>query len=113
MQNMNDFPYPSNVHMTHESCHFGNPASISSYQPELDQNQTLDILASYLFSKLELEDECEPELHFSDSSLILKSISTPIVLPKLSNILEPVLIPILPELESIISLIHIPSVDEN
>ena len=35
------------------------------------------------------------------------------MLPKLSNILEPVLIPIISELESIISHIHIPSVDEN
>ena len=35
------------------------------------------------------------------------------MLPKLSNVLEPVLIPIIPELESTISPIHIPSVDEN
>ena len=35
------------------------------------------------------------------------------MLPKLSNILEPVLIPITPELESIILPIHILSVDEN
>jgi len=35
------------------------------------------------------------------------------VLPKLSDVLELVLIPILPELESIFSPIHIPSVDEN
>ena len=36
MQNMIDFPCPSNVHMTQESCHFRNPASISSYQLELN-----------------------------------------------------------------------------
>ena len=35
------------------------------------------------------------------------------MLPKLSKILEPVLIPIISELESIISPIHIPSVNEN
>ena len=31
IQNMNKFPCPSDVHMTQESYHFGNPASISSY----------------------------------------------------------------------------------
>jgi len=99
--------------MTQESGHFGNQASISSCQPKLDQNQILDILASYSFPEIELEDEYEPELHFDDSSPIFESISTPVVLPKLSNIFEPVLNPIIFELESIISLIHIPSVDEN
>ena len=93
------------------SCHFGNPASISSYQPELNQYQILDSLASYPFSEIELEDECKPELQFSNSSPIIESISTPVVLPKLS--LEPVLTPIISELESIISPIHIPSMDEN
>ena len=63
--------------MTYESCHFENPASISSYQPELNQHQPLDSLANYPFPEIELEDECEPELQFSDSSLILESISTP------------------------------------
>ena len=81
-------------------------------QPELDQHQILDSLTSYPIPKIELEVECEPDLQFSDLSLILESISTPVVLPKLSNILELILIPI-PELESTISPIHIPSVDEN
>jgi len=54
--------------MTKESCYFGNQASISSYQLELDQIQFLDILTCYPFTKIELEDECEPELQFSDSS---------------------------------------------
>ena len=63
---MVEFPCQSNVHMTQESCHFGNPASISSYQPELDQHQPLDNLASYPFPEIELKDECEPELQFSD-----------------------------------------------
>ena len=51
-------------------------------------------MASYLFPEIELEDECEPELQFNDSSPILESILTSIVLPKLKNILELVLIPI-------------------
>ena len=89
---MIEFPCPLDVHMTQESFHFRNPASISSYQPELDQYQPLDSLASYPFPEIELEDECEPELQFSDSSPILESITTPVVLSKLSNILEPVLI---------------------
>ena len=70
-------------------------------------------MVSYPFPEIELEDECEPEFQYSDLSLIFKSISTPVVLPKLGNILEPVLIPIIPELKSIISPIHIPSVNEN
>ena len=45
--------------MTQESCHFENPASISSYQPELDQHPIPDTLASYPFPKIELEDELE------------------------------------------------------
>ena len=113
MQITIDFPCLPNVHATHESYHFGNPASIFSYQPELDQHQILNSLARYPFSEIELEDECEPELQFSESSPILESISTPVVLPELSNVFEPVLIPIISELESTISPIHIPSVDEN
>ena len=59
MQNTIDFRCPSNVQ---ESCHYGNPASISSYQPELDQHQPLNNLASFPFPEIELEYECEPEL---------------------------------------------------
>ena len=98
--------------MTQESCHFENSASISSYQPELDQNP-ITTLASYPFSEIELEDECEPELQVSDSSPFIKSLSIPVVLPKLSDVLEPVLITIIPELDSIISPIHILSMDKN
>ena len=58
----------NSINMTQESCHFGNQDSISSYQSELDQNQILEILTSYPFSEIEHEDECEPELQFSDSS---------------------------------------------
>ena len=49
-----------------ESCHFRNPALISSYQPELDQLQILNSLTSYPIPEIELEDECVPELQFSD-----------------------------------------------
>jgi len=57
IQIMVDFQRPPNFHMTQESSHFGNQISISSYQPELDQNQILDILTSYPFSKIKLEDD--------------------------------------------------------
>ena len=110
MQNTIDFLCPSNVQ---ESCHFENSVSISSYQPELDQHPIPDCSASYTFPGIELENECESELQFSDSSPFLESKSTPVVLPVISDVLEPVLIPIILELESIISPIHIPSVDEN
>jgi len=46
IQKMVDFQCQPNFDMTKESCHFGNQASISSYQSELDQNQIFDILAS-------------------------------------------------------------------
>ena len=75
-------PYiPNSTDWTLESCYFGNPTSISSYQSKLDQHQPLDSLTSYPFSEIEFEDESEPELQFSDSSPILESISTPVVLP--------------------------------
>ena len=70
-------------------------------------------MESYPFAEIEFEDECELVLQFSDLSSILESISTPVELSELSNILEPVLIPIILEVESIISPIHILSVDKN
>jgi len=112
-QSLTDTYIPNSTDCTKESCHFENPASISLYQPKLDQHHILDNLTSYPIPEIELEDEYEPELQFSDSIPVLESISTPVVLPKLSDVLEPVLIPIIPEPESIISPIHIPSVDEN
>ena len=60
-------------------------------------------MTSYPFPEIEVEDKCEPEFQFSNSSPILESILTPVVLPELSNVLESVLIPIISELESIIS----------
>ena len=69
-------------------------------------------MPSYPFLKIELEDECETELQVSDSNPFTESLSTPVVLPKLSSVLEPVLIHIIPELDSIVP-IHIPFVDKN
>ena len=58
---------PNSTDWTHKSCHFKNPASFSSYQPELDQHQPLDILASYPFPEIELEHESDTEPHVGDS----------------------------------------------
>jgi len=56
-------PYiPNSTDWTQESCHFGNLASILSYQLELDQHHILDILASYPFPEIELELESDPDL---------------------------------------------------
>jgi len=60
-------------------------------------------LASYHFNEIELEHECEPKPQFSDSISSFESISTPILLPNLSHMLEPILIiliPVILELES-------------
>ena len=59
-------PYISNsIDWSQESYFFGNQDSISSHPFELDQNLSfenhIDILASYLFSEIELEHECDPE----------------------------------------------------
>ena len=48
-------PYiPNSTDWTQKSCHFGNPASISSYQPKLDQHHTLTFWHVILFLKLNL-----------------------------------------------------------
>ena len=61
-------PYvPNSADWTQESCHFENPASISSHQRELDQHQILDSLASYPFPEIEIEYEGNPEPQISDS----------------------------------------------
>jgi len=47
----------------HESWHLGDfdQDSISTYQLELDQSQTMDKLASFYFKEIELDCECEPD----------------------------------------------------
>ena len=45
-QSLTDFNIPCPIDVTQVSYHFENQDLISSYQPELDQNQILDILAS-------------------------------------------------------------------
>ena len=79
-------PYiPNSTDWTHESCHFGNPDSISEHTFELDQTPSyeshLDILASYHFPEFEIEPECDPELPVGNSISLFDSIMTPVSLP--------------------------------
>ena len=73
---------PHSIDMTQDSCHFGNPDSISAHSPELVQTSNpIDVLASFPFSEIELEHEFDPELSFDDSNLLPDSIMTSITLP--------------------------------
>ena len=79
-------PYISNsIDWTQELCYFGNKASISSYSFELDQNQNfenhIDILASYPFSRIELELERDPDPPVDNFISLFDSIMTPVFLP--------------------------------
>ena len=57
---------------------FWKSSSISSYQPELDQHQPLDILVNYPFPEIELElgSALEPQVGNFDS--IITSVSLPV-----------------------------------
>ena len=70
----------------------------------------IDILASSHFYEIELNKDCDFDPQICDPVQIPISILTPISLPNLSNILESVLalIPVILELESPISVSHIP-----
>ena len=92
MSTFNRSYIPNSTDWAQESCHFGNPVLISSYQPELDQHQPLDILASYPFPKIELELESDPEPQVGNSISLFDSIMT--------------LVPVHREIESPISYDH-------
>ena len=104
-------PYiPNSTDWTQESCHFRNPVSISSYQPELAQNfeNHPDILARYPFPKIELELESDLEPHVSDSISLFNSIITLVSLPDFFSIPELTLnpVPVHREMKSPISYDH-------
>ena len=105
---MTDFNIPCPINVIQVLYHFGNQGLISSYQPELDQHQPLDILASYPFSKIEIEPESDPEPHVSDSISLFDSIITPVSLPDFFSIPESTLnpVPVHCEIESPISYDH-------
>ena len=88
IQNMFDFHCLLNFHMTQESCHFENHASISLCRSKLDQNQILDILASYPFSEIELERECDSNSQVGNSISLFDSIMTLVSLQEFFHISE-------------------------
>ena len=59
--------------------------SISSHKLELDQLQTLDKLASFLFNDIKLECECDPDPQPCDSVPIFESLLTPVFLLNLDQ----------------------------
>ena len=82
-------PYiPNSTDWTHESCHFGNPDSISEHTFELDHTPSyeshLGILASYPFREIEIEPEYDPEPHISNFISFFDSIITPVSLSDFS-----------------------------
>ena len=87
-----------------------NQDSISLHPFELAQNfeNHLDILASYPFLEIELDLECDPEPHISNSISLFDSIMTPVSLPDFFSIPESTLnpVPVHREIESPISNDH-------
>ena len=83
---------------THESCHFGNPASISEHTFELvhtpSYENRLDILVSYPFPEIEIKPECDLEPHVSNSISLFDSIMTPVSLPDFFSIPKSTLNPV-------------------
>ena len=98
--------------MVQESCYFRNQDSISERTLELNHTPCyeshLDILASYPFSEIEIEHECDPEPHVHNSISLFYSIMTQISLPDFFQILESILnpVPVHREIESPISYDH-------
>jgi len=98
-QLLTDPDISNSIDLAQESCCFGNQDSISSHPFELDQNQNfenhLDILASYPFSEIELENECVPKSQLGNSISLLDSILTPVYLPDFNHFSKSVLNPVL------------------
>jgi len=79
-------PYiPSSIDWTQKSCYFKNQDSILAHPFELDQTSSfenhIDILACYLFPKIEIVHESDPEPQVDNSISLLNSIMTPVCLP--------------------------------
>jgi len=89
------------IDMTQDSYHFGNQDSISAQPSELVQtSDPIDILASFPFPEIELEND--PELSLDDSILLPDPIMTPVPSPDFTpfpkSVLDPV--PVHFEIES-------------
>ena len=83
---------PHSIDMTQDSCHFGNPDSISAHSSELVH--PIDILASFPFPEIELEYEYDPELPLDDSIFLPDSIMTPVSSHDSTSFPESVLDPV-------------------
>jgi len=77
---------------------FWNQDSISAHPFELDQHQNfenhVDMLASYPFHEIELDNECDPEPKLGNSIPLPDSIMTPMSLPNFNPFPESVLDPV-------------------
>ena len=87
-QHLTNSYLPDSTTLTQESCDFGNQDSILVHPFELAQNfeKHLDILASYPFPEVEVENDGDPEPHIGDSISLLDSIVTLISLPNFFHI---------------------------
>ena len=88
-----------------KSCCFGKQDSILAYPFELAHpnfENHIDILASYPFPEIELENEYDPEHQLGDSILLPDSIMTPMSSPNFNLFPESTLnlVPIHHEIES-------------
>ena len=89
--------------------------SISSQNLDLDQYQPIDKLASFHFSEIEIEHECDSDSQLCDSVPIFESILITISLLNLDQFLELtfILLPIDLEIESPILDSHISLMEKN
>ena len=112
MSTFDDSYIPNSTDWTHESCHFGNPASISEHTFELDQSLSyesrLDILASYPFPEIAIEPDSDPEPQVGVSFSLFDLIMTPVTLSDFFSIPESTLnpVPVYREIELPISFDH-------
>ena len=84
-QSLTNLNISNSIDLDQESCYFGNQDSISAHPFELDQHQIpenhINMLASYPFPKIELENECDHESQLGNSISLLDSMLTPVSLP--------------------------------
>jgi len=76
-------PYiPNSIERTQESCYFRNQDSISAhpFDQTLCFESRIDILASCPFPEIEIEHECDPELHVGNSMSLFDTIMTTVSL---------------------------------
>jgi len=95
LTNLNIF---NSIDLTQDSCYFRNQDSISVHPFEVDQHQIfenhIDVLVSYPFSEIELENECDLEPQLGNSFLLLDSITTLVSSPDCKPFPESILDPV-------------------